>query len=133
MVQRRDHAQNQPQHRAQCNGHAAHLNADGKPGLDELADGGVFADVVAHAEITLHQIGHIPPELNQHRLIQTIFFVQDDALVIGEFLVVEGGTGHELQQAEQHQCNGQQGEYRDEHSFQNITFHKRSPSFDTVF
>ena len=81
----------------------------------------------------VHQVGHIPPELDQHRLIQTVFFVQDDALVFGELLVVEGGAGHELQQAEQHQRNGQKGEYRDEHSFQNITFHKRSPSFDTVF
>ena len=118
---------NDAEHKAhdgtQCNSHAAHTDGNGQTGLDQLGDGRVLGDIVADAEVTAQHVGHIAEELHIDRLIQTVLCVQGCAHFRRQLFIVEGRTGHQLHEDEQHQQDGQQRKQRSDDTLERVFFH----------
>ena len=116
-------AQHQAHSGTQRHSHAAHLNGDGQAALDELGDGCILGDVIAHAKISTEHIAHIAEELDVDGLIQAVLCVQGSPHIGCQLFIIEGRTGHQLHQDKQHQQNCQQCEQRGQDSLERIFFH----------
>jgi hypothetical protein len=97
-------------------------DGDGQARFDQLADGGVLADVVAHAEVAAEHVGDVAEKLHRDGLVEPVFGVQRRALGVRQLFIVERRARHELEQNKQHQRDGEQGKDRDEHALENILF-----------
>ena len=88
-----------------------------------LGDGRVLGDIVAYAEVTAQHVGHIAEELYINGLIQTVLCVQGCAHFRCQLFIVEGRTGHQLHEDEQHQQDGQQRKQRSDDTLERVFFH----------
>ena len=69
MLERGKYAQNKPHKRSKSDSHSAHGDTDRQTALNQLADGCVFAYVVAYSETAAEHIVDIFGKLHDQRLI----------------------------------------------------------------
>ena len=85
---------------------------------------GVFLEMcIAHAKISAEHIAHIAEELDIDRLVKAVLCIQGCTHIRRQLFIIEGRTGHQLHQDEQHQQNCQQRKQRGQDSLERIFFH----------
>ena len=85
----------------------------------------VIIEIPDDAQVAPEHVAHIAEELDVDGLIQTVLCVQGCAHFRRQLFIVEGRTGHQLHQDEQHQQDGQQRKQRGEDTLERIFFHVR--------
>ena len=71
----------------------------------------------------LHKRLHIAEELDVDGLVEAVLCVQGRAHVSRQLFIVEGRTGHQLHEDEQHQQDGQQRKQRSDDTLERVFFH----------
>ena len=80
---------------------SAKTDGCGQPCLQQVCYRNVGGDVIGNAEVTFSNVEKVSEIANEERIVKTVFLVKDIYLFLGELIIVERRTGHEVKHKEQ--------------------------------